>query len=155
MSNENKATIRRLYEEALNKANAAVIDEVYAPDVELHIPGVPEDPFGPAPVRQLFSMIHTAIPGVQATMEDLIAEGDKVVARVTLHRPHDGRILGISPRGEQAAWTRIEVFRLFRGRIVEQWGDRDDAGLLQQIGVPAPPLDPRGRVSASGAEDVR
>ncbi len=150
MSEKNKATIRRLYQEALNRGDPAVIEEVYAPDVELHLPGVPEDPFGPAPVHQLFSMVWAAFPGSSATIEDLVAEGDKVVARITLHRPHDGRILGLSPRSEQAAWTRIEVFRLFQGRIVEQWGDRDDVALLRQIGVSAPPLDPRGRISASG-----
>jgi predicted ester cyclase len=145
---QNKATIRRLYERALE--DPKVIDEVYAVDVELHMPGLPEDPFGPAPIHQLFSMIQDAFPGIQVSIEDLVAEGDKVVARVTLHRPHDGSIAGVSPQAPQAAWTRIEVFRLHRGRIVEQWGDRDDIALLQQIGVGAPPLDPRGRVRVTG-----
>ena len=150
MSAENKAIVQRLYQEAFNQGKATVIDEVYAPDVELHIPGVPEDHFGPGPVHQLFAMARSTFPGVQVVMEDLIAEGDKVVARVTFHRPHDGRILGRAPQRPQAAWTRIEVFRLFRGRIVEQWADRNDAALLEQLGVPVPTLDKTGLVLAQG-----
>ena len=137
MSEENKATVRRLYQEALNRGDLAVIDQIYAPDVELHFPGVPEDPFGPAPVHQLVATIHAAFPGVRVTIEDMVAEGDKVVARVTFHRPHQGQMVGVAPQSRQAIWTRIDAFRLFRGRIVEQWGDRDDFGLLQQFGVAA------------------
>ena len=150
MTEENKAAVRSLYEEALNRGDLAVLDDIYAPDVELHIPGVPEDPFGPAPVRQLLAMIRAAFPGVQAAIEDLVAEGDKVVARVTLHRPHDGHILGLAPQSPLAAWPRIDIFRLFRGRIVEQWADRDDAGLLQQLGVVPPPIERDDPVLAQG-----
>lgn len=150
MSEANKAVVRRLYAEALNQGNLAVIDELYAPDVELHIPGVPEDPFGPGPIHQLVGMIRAAFPGLRVTVDDLIAAGDKVVARVTLSLPHDGRLLGVGPQSRLAGWTRIDVFRLFRGQIIEQWADRDDMGLLQQLGVPVPRRDPAGQVRAAG-----
>ncbi len=139
MSDENKAIIRRYYREAWEKGDLGVIDEVFAPDVELHMAGVPEDPFGPAPVKQLAAMARTAFPGLRVTIDDLIAERDKIVATVTLQGPHDGTAQGASPREPAAVWRRIDVFRLHRGRIVEHWSDRDDHALLQRLGV-APPL---------------
>lgn len=135
MSEANKAIIRRLYHETSNLGNLAVVDEVYAPDVELHLPGIPEDPYGPSPVKQLLAMMHATFPGLRVTIEDLVAEGDKVAARVTFHQPHDGTLHGLSPRLPQAAWGRLDIFRLFKGRIVEQWADRDDSWLLRQLGV--------------------
>ena len=139
MSDENKAIIRRYYREAWEKGDFGVIDELFAPDVELHMAGVPEDPFGPAPVKQLAAMARTAFPRLRVTIEDLIAERDKIVATVTLQGPHDGTAQGASPREPAAVWRRIDVFRLHRGRIVEHWSDRDDHALLQRLGV-APPL---------------
>ncbi len=139
MSGENKAVIRRYYREVWEQGELGVIDELFAPDVELHMPGVPEDPFGPAPVKQLAAMAKTAFPGLRVTIEDLIAERDKIVATVSLHGPHDGTAQGASPLEAAAAWRRIDVFRLHRGRIVEHWSDRDDHALLQRLGV-APPL---------------
>jgi len=148
MSEENKAVVRRLYNEVFNRTEMGVIDEIYAPDAELHLPGFPEDPFGPAPVHQLAAMICTAFPGIQSTIEDLIDQGDKVVARATFHRAHESKLLGIGPQSRLTTWTRIDIFRLFQGRIVEHWADRDDAGLLQQLGVVPPPLITRGQVPA-------
>ncbi len=139
MSEENKAVIRRYYRAVWEKGELGVVDEVFAQDVELHMAGVPEDPFGPAPVKQLAAMARTAFPGLRVTIEDLIAERDKIVATVTLQGPHDGTAQGASPREPAAVWRRIDVFRLHRGRIVEHWSDRDDHALLQRLGV-APPL---------------
>jgi predicted ester cyclase len=135
MSEANKAIIRRLYHEAIDMGNLAVVDETYAPDVELHVPGIPEDPYGPGPVKQLLATMRVAFPGLRVTIEDLIAEGDTVAARVTFRQPHDGTLDGVSPRLPQGAWVRLDIFRLFRGRIVEQWADRDDSWLLRQLGV--------------------
>ena len=139
MSEANKAVIRRYYRDAWEKGDLGVIDEVFAPDVELHMAGIPEDPFGPAPVKQLAAMARTAFPGLRVTIEDLVVERDKIVATVSLHGPHDGTAQGVSPREATAGWRRIDVFRLHRGRIVEHWSDRDDHALLQRLGV-APPL---------------
>jgi predicted ester cyclase len=150
VSDENKAAVRRLYQEALNQGDLTVIDQSYAPDVELHFPGVPEDPYGPVAVHQLFRMMRDGFPGLQAVIEDLVAEGDKVVARVSFHRPHEGQLDGISPQARPWSWTRIDIFRLFRGRIVEQWADRDDVGMLQQFGVVPPRVDTSRQVSNRG-----
>jgi len=139
VSDENKAVIRRYYSEVWEKGELGVVDELFAQDVELHMAGVPEDPFGPAPVKQLAAMAKTAFPGLRVTIDDLIAERDKIVATVSLHGPHDGTAQGASPLEAGAVWRRIDVFRLHRGRIVEHWSDRDDHALLQRLGI-APPL---------------
>ena len=135
MFEANKAIIRHLYHEAIDVGNLAVLDEVYAPDVELHVTGIVEDPYGPEPIKQLMATMRAVFPGLRVTIEDLVAEGDKVAARVTLRQPHDGILHGASPRLPQAGWVRLEVFRLIKGRIVEQWADRDDSWLLGQLGV--------------------
>ena len=135
MSDENKAVIRRLYNEAVNGGDLAVIDELYAHDVELHLPGIPEDPYGPEPVKRLIALVREAFPGIGVTIEDLVAEHDKVVASVVFRGPHLGRGQGASPQDPLVAWARIDIYRLFEGRIVEQWADRDDLGALHQLGI--------------------
>lgn len=136
MSEANKAIIRRLYHDTINAGNLATVDELYAPDVELHLPGIPEDPYGPGPVKDLLATMRTTFPGLRVTIEDLVVEGDTVAARVTFRQPHPGTLHGVSPRLPPAAWVRLDIFRLFKGRIVEQWADRDDVALLRQLGVP-------------------
>ena len=135
MSEENKAIIRRLYNEVHTGGDLSVIDEIYAHDVELHIPGFPEDPYGPATIKRLISTIREVFPGVTVTVEDMLAEGDKVVANVMWRGPHIGRGQGTSPRDPLVAWPRLDVYRLFQGRIVEQWADRDDLSALHQLGI--------------------
>ena len=112
------------------------------------MPGLPQDPFGPAALRQLVAAMRTAFPGIRAVIEDVVAQDDKVVVRASLHVIAPEEVLGISPQAPMTEWARIEIFRVFQGRIVEQWADRDDAGLLQQIGIPMLPVA-RGR-SATG-----
>jgi predicted ester cyclase len=132
---QNKALIRRLYNEVHSGGNLDVIDEIYAHDVEVHIPGLPEDPYGPANVKLLIGKIRTAFPGVMVTIEDLIAEYDKVVASVMWRGPVLGRGQGASPRNPLVAWPRLDVYRFVNGRIVEQWADRDDLAALHQLGI--------------------
>ena len=135
MSEENKAIIRRLYNEVHSGGNMEVIDEIYAPDVEVHVPGLPEDPYGPAAIKRLISTIREVFPGVMVTIEDILAESDKVVASVMWRGPRLGRGQGASPRDPLVAWPRLDVYRLFNGRIVEQWPDRDDLAALHQLGI--------------------
>ena len=131
----NKAVIRRLYGEVHTKGNLDVIDQIYAHDVEVHIPGMPEDPYGPAAIKHLIALTRTAFPGVTVTIEDLVAEHDKVAASVMWRGPHLGRGQGASPRDPLVAWPRIDIYRVFEGKIVEQWADRNDLAALQQLGI--------------------
>ena len=137
MSEANKAIIRRYYEEIVNRGNLSFADEVYSYDAELHIPGLVEDPYGPGPVKQLYAAIRSAFPGTSMTIEDIVAEQDRVVARVTFRGPHQAGAQG-PPTSGLVTWSRIDIFRLFQGKIVEQWADRDDLGLMHQYGVNLP-----------------
>lgn len=140
----NKAFVRRLYEEVYNNGDVALIDELYAPDVELHIAGILEDPFGPAPIKQLVSMTRMAFPSVHVTVDDLIAAEDRVAACVSFTGAFQGVAMGTSPRANLSWWRRIDVYRIVNGLIVEQWGDRDDFTMLQRLGVAVPAFnDPR------------
>ncbi len=127
---EHKVLVRRFFDEIVNGGNLAVVDEIFAPTFPAGLEGV----------KATASMWRTAFPDLQLTIEDLIADGDHVVARLTIRGTHRGaltsRMLGtIAPTGRQATWTGIDIFRIAGGRIVERWNERDLVGLLQQLGV--------------------
>ena len=150
-SDDNKTVIRRLYADGLNRGQLDVVDQLYAIDAEVHFPGTPEDPYGPGVVRQLFATLRNAFPSIRASVDDLVAEGDKVVARVVFTGHHEGNAAGRSPFLPLAVWTRIDVYRLFQGKIIEQWADRDELGLLGQLGVVPVPVDHSGQPGRSYA----
>ena len=127
---EHKALVRRFFDEIVNGGNVAVVDEIFAPTF----------PGGLEPIKATASMWRTAFPDLQISIKDMIAEGDRVVARLTIRGTHQGelrsQLLGtIAPTGRQATWTGIDVFRIAGGRIAERWNERELVGLLQQLGV--------------------
>jgi len=136
-AHENKALARRVFEEVWNKGNLAVADEVWANNFVGH--AVPDEIKGPEGAKQFFSVFRSAFPDLQFTIEDQIAEGDKVVTRWTLRGTHEGEFQGIAPTGKQMAMTGITVQRIAGGRIVEGWTNRDALGMLVQLGVVPPP----------------
>lgn len=136
---ENKALARRFVEEAWSKGNLAVIDELLAANFVLHaapLPGVSPDREG---YKQWVSMTSAAYADGQTTVEDLIAEGDKVVARWSWRGTHKGEIWGIAPTGKQVTITGISIDRIVDGKIVEEWIEMDMLGMMQQLGVVPPP----------------
>ena len=144
MSEENKAFVRRLYAEVYNNGRIDLINEMYAPDVELHIAGILEDPFGPEPIKQLVTMTRLAFPLIHVTVDDLVAGEDRVAALISFTGAFQGIGMGTSPRANLSWWKRIDVYRIQHGRVVEQWGDRDDFTMLQRLGVAVPAFnDPR------------
>ena len=134
---ENKALVRRLIEEAWNEGNLATIDEILSPDYVLHIdaPGPP----GREGYKQDVTMHRTAFPDLRFTIEDMVAEGDKVVLRATLRGTHKGEYIGIAPTGKQITLTAISIRRIEGGQIAEEWVELDMLGLMQQLGVVPPP----------------
>jgi steroid delta-isomerase-like uncharacterized protein len=130
---ENKALIRHLVEET-NKHNVNKADEMFAPDVVGHFPGLPPVQ-GLDACKQLVSGMLTAFPDLQLTVEDLIAEGDKVVFRETWRGTHQGAFQGIPPTGKQVTFTGMAICRIVGGKIAEEWAVHDDLGLLQQLGA--------------------
>jgi steroid delta-isomerase-like uncharacterized protein len=139
MSEENKALIQRFVEEAFNKGNLDVADEVYASTFISHDTTAPEGQGSPEGVKQFVSTYLSAFPDGHTTVEDSIAEGDKVAYRWTFRGTHQGELMGISPTGEQVEITGITINRLSGGKIEEQWNLFDQLGMLQQLGVASAP----------------
>ena len=139
MSAENKAIVRRFFDEAVNKGNMTVVDDLIAQNYIEH-EGPVGQPSGIEGFKQFIAKVATAFPDLQVTIEDLIAEGDKVVASVTVRGTHKGTLLGnIPPTGKHASWTGIDIFQIAGGKIVGRWNQRDLLGLMQQLGVIAAP----------------
>ena len=130
---QNKALLHRLVEE-WNKHNLAGVDELFAPDYVCHGSGVIPD-IDLAGWRQLIPALWTAFPDQHYSLEDLIAEGDKVVSRYTLRCTHQGDFMGIPPTGKQVSFTGIEIDRIEEDKIVESWFSSDLLGFLQQLGA--------------------
>jgi steroid delta-isomerase-like uncharacterized protein len=135
---DNKALVRRFYDEVFNNKNMAGVDAFVAPNVIDHSlpPGAPGEIEG---VRQTITMFLTAFPDLNLTLEDIIAEGDKVVVRWTMRGTHQGASLGMPPTGKQFTLPGISLVRLDGGMAAETWVCYDQLVMLQQLGLaPAP-----------------
>ena len=139
---ENKAIVRRYFEEVWDKGNLAAEQEFVATDVVVHAPPLPGAAPGVQGAIQVVTMFRTAFPDLKVIIEDLVAEGDKVVQRWTSHVTHQGNLMGIPPTGKQVTLTGINIFRFAGGKIVERWGELDTLGILQQVGALQPPDQP-------------
>jgi steroid delta-isomerase-like uncharacterized protein len=134
---ESKAIARRGYE-AINQNTLDALDEIVASDMTDHDPAPGQGP-GLEGVKQWFSEMHTAFPDFQMNVEDMIAEGEKVVNRVSMSGTHEGEFMGIEPTGNRVTITGIDILRITDGKIVERWGNFDNLGMMQQLGVMEPP----------------
>jgi len=145
MSTEsNKAVARRFLEEVFGQGKLAVADEIVALDYVNRGPGaLPGLPPGPEGSKQLVMVYRNAFPDVQFTIDEQIAEGDKVMTRWTARGTHKGELAGIPPTGKSATVTGMGVDRIVNGKIVESWGVFDQFGMLQQLGV-IPKPEPSG-----------
>jgi steroid delta-isomerase-like uncharacterized protein len=130
---DNKALVRRTYD-VINKRNLKAIDELVDPNYVGHIPAFPPVQ-GIEGLQQVFSTYLTAFPDMTGTIEDLIAEGDKVAARLTFRGTHTGPMMDIPPTDKQVTLSAMNIFRVANGKFVEQWVNSDDLGLMQQLGV--------------------
>ena len=140
MSEENKVALRRFINEVYSKGNASVVDDLVDANFVDHSP-IPGQASGPEGVKQGMTMFRSAFPDLQLTIEDMIAEGDKVVARMTARGTHQGEFMGIAPTGKQVSWNAFGINRYVDGKIKEHWGVPDLFGLMQQLGaIPAPKL---------------
>jgi steroid delta-isomerase-like uncharacterized protein len=135
---ENKAQARRAFDEFINKKNLAVAGEYIAPNYVGHFTNAPLVQ-GVAGFQQYLSAWNNAIPDSRVTIDDVVAEGDKVVMRVTYRGTHTGPLQNIPPTGKSITVSAINVFRMVNGLAVEQWAVIDDLGMLQQLGlIPMP-----------------
>ena len=134
---ENKAIARLYWEEAINKGNLDVLDEVYLPDSVIHDPASDTGELRGADLKE-DSVIwaRNAFPDIHATIEDpIIAEGDRVAYRWTFRGTHQGEIMGIALTGKEVEVTGIDIVRIAGGKIVEAWGVWDALGMMRQLGV--------------------
>jgi steroid delta-isomerase-like uncharacterized protein len=131
MSEENKALARRAWEAV---KNPDLLDEVYAPDVVWHEPD--QELRGLEQAKQFVTTYRTALPDLNITVEDQIAEGDKVVTRVTLRGTHQGETEEFGPpTGSQIEGEGVTISRIEGGKIVEDWDSYDNLSFLQQLGL--------------------
>lgn len=135
----NKALARRLFE-AVNRGELAVFDEILAPGFATHEELPPGIPSGREGARQLFSLLRGAFPDLRATIEDEIAEGDRVVVRATFSGTHRGEFMGLPATDRRMAYAVVDIFRVVDGEVVEHWGVSDMLGLMQKLGDGAPAL---------------
>jgi steroid delta-isomerase-like uncharacterized protein len=135
---DNKAAVRRFYEEVINGTNLQLIEEMLTPDAMDHTFGSQ----GVEASKQFFSMLQRAFPDLRVEVDDVIAEGELVAARVTYSGTHQGEFVGIPATGRQARTSGVDFFRMQDGRQAEHWGGPDMASLLQQLGVMPTPGAP-------------
>jgi steroid delta-isomerase-like uncharacterized protein len=137
---DNKALSRRLFREFWDQKNLAVADELLAADHTDHTPGSPPGlPPGPEGIKQFASVYFTAFPDLRVTIEDQVAEGERVVTRWTSYGTNSGSLFGMPATNRSATITGITIDRFAGGKIVETWTNFDNLGMLQQLGVvPAP-----------------
>src|SRR6266496_2718980 len=136
---ENKALARRFIEEGFSTGNLALADEIVATNFANYDPGTPPLPSGPEGYKQLVTAYRTAYSDLQLTIEDLVAEGDKVGVRWSARGTHTGQLGDIPPTGKQMMVAGISVLTIAGGRVAEQYTNWDTLGMLQQLGVvPAP-----------------
>ncbi len=137
MSEQNKALMRRGIEEVWSRGNFDVVDEVVAADFVGH--QTPGETHGPEGVKRYFGMLRRAFPDIHFTIEDQIAEGNRVATRWTARATHRGEYQGIAPTGRAGVVTGITINRVANGKIVEGWTNLDELGMLHQLGViPSP-----------------
>jgi steroid delta-isomerase-like uncharacterized protein len=142
---ENKATVRRFVDEVQSGGNIDAIDELCSPEFVNHSapPGVPSNCEG---VKLVTAMFRQAFPDSYFTVEEMVAEGDKVATRKTFHGTHQGEFMGIPPTGQQVSIGLIDIVRIADGQVVEHWSMGDNLGMMRQIGVLP---RPRGAEEAS------
>jgi steroid delta-isomerase-like uncharacterized protein len=129
---QNKALYRRWFSDVVSRGDLAAAEEILAPDYRLHFPGMP-GPVDRDGHLQLVAMFRNGFPDWAEDVEDIVAENDRVVARVVGRGTHLGEFQGIQPTGRQVSATGIGFARAVDGKIVEIWAAYDALGLLQQL----------------------
>jgi steroid delta-isomerase-like uncharacterized protein len=131
---QNKAIVRRYYEELWNKWNAAIADELIAADINFR-GSLGFAVHGIMSFKEYMAMVRGAFPDFHNAIDELIAEGDQVVARMTYSGSHRGELYGLAPTGKQVSYSGIAIFRIKGGKIAMGWVMGDALGLMKQLGA--------------------
>ena len=135
MAETNKAIFHRYFEEVLNAGNLDLIDELIALNYVSHYPTGYDFGGGPEDVKQIVTTVRTGFPDVHFSVEDVLAEGDRVVGRWTFRGTHQGDFMGIPATDKSVSVMGIAIYRIVEGKIAEAWVAWDALGLMQQIGA--------------------
>lgn len=131
---ENKRLVSRVYEEAYNGGDIAVIDELLSPDYVNHqvFPGLPDTREG---LKEVIGAMRTAFPDLNISIHRVLAEGDRVSVAATIEGTHEGPMMGMPPSGNAVSFETMDEFRLVDGLQVEHWGVTDQLTMLTQMGI--------------------
>ena len=163
MSEQNKALMRRFYDEVFNKGNLGTVNELCAPNFVDHTSPPGADPGAEGVkqmigmyrsafpdirvtveemvaegVKQMIGMYRSAFPDIRVTVEEMVAEGDTVVSRTTMRGTHTGDLMGIPPTGKQVTMRGLDLVRIAGGKATEVWHHDEELALFAQLGVTPP-----------------
>ena len=136
---QNKEIVQRYWDGKWNTRDTGILDELMAPDVVYH--GTSMEMNGIEEYKQVYSSFLSAFHDTQVTFEDLIAEGDKVMSRITIRGTHKGELEGMPPTGKTFTSSFFTVFRIVDGKIVEEWEIFDELGMMMQLGMELKPKE--------------
>ena len=154
MSENNKAIVRRLFEELWNKGNLSLADQLFTPNYTHHDSSSPDFGHGPESERKRATLYRTAFPDLHLTIEDIIAEGETVMARWSCHGTHKGDLNGMAPTGKQFTISGVTIARLLNGKLAESHVNWDALGMMQQLGV-VPELAAKAQAAAATSTSTR
>jgi steroid delta-isomerase-like uncharacterized protein len=138
---DNKALVRRLLEELRDGWHLATVEKYYAPDYRRHNTAT-STPLTREEQRQRASRLRAAFTDAQVTLEDIIAEGDRVAYRLTIRGTHTGEFLGVPASGRRVAVSFFAIVRIADGKLVEEWGGLDQPDLIRQMRGAPSEIDP-------------
>ena len=134
MSDQTESVVRRFLEECLTGKRVAVIDELFSPGYVNNAATSDITPDLEGYKERVGYMIES-FPDLKIDIHDIFSVGDRVAVRLTARGTHRADFLGVAPTGRRMSWTAIAIYRVVDGRIVERWENRDDLGMMQQLGL--------------------
>ena len=141
---ENKEIVRRFWG-VWEEGNIGLVDELVGSDYVNHSPGMPNQPEGPEGIKAVVNMFRGGMPDLRVVIEDVIAEGDKVVMRYRIEGTHEGELFGVPPTGRRVSIESITVERVSGGKIREHWRVTDTLDMMRQLGAISAPEHAAGR----------
>jgi steroid delta-isomerase-like uncharacterized protein len=148
MSMENKAIVRRLYEEVWNKRRVELVDELMSPSHAMNDNQLPDSGIGPEAYKRNVARFVTGFPDLRFTVEDMLAENDKVAVGWTISGTHKGEFRGIPPTGKKVSIEGITINHIADGKIMDSYISADYLGLMQQLGIAPAFGQPKGATAS-------
>jgi len=136
---QNKALARRWFEDLFTRGDLDAADEILSAAFVDHLPR--EEERGLKELKHYITMYRTAFPDIHDNVEEIVAEGDKVVVRWRSHGIHQGEFMGVAPTGRDVTFTGMRLFRIAENKIAESWVNIDERGLQEQLGIVNPGLE--------------